>query len=390
MPTISATAPTISSSGITVPSFSDILAFKQAQLQSIFGSDIYIPEDSMDGQLLAIETLAISDANAIAQQIYNSFSPAFAQGSALSSNVKINGLERAVSSKSTVDVVVTGDVGAVLSNCVVADTSGNKWDLPASVTIPPAGEITVTATAQEEGAIVALAGTVTIKQTPTAGWQTVTNPSDAVPGSPVESDAELRIRQAASTTLPSLTALESITAALAAVSGVTDLKVYENDTASTDANGVPRNSVAAVIVGGTVADIANTIALKKGLGCGTFGSTSETVTDSYGASRTIKFSRPIDVPCTVQISLLAGTGYTTDIGQAISQSVADYINSLAIGESVKLTRLFGPALLPGSPDAKTFELTALTLNESTADVTVAFNAKASCDPSDVMITATTT
>src|SRR5689334_19787022 len=121
-----------------------------SQLQSIFGADIYIPADSMDGQLAAIEAQAIADTAAKAAEIFNSFSPAFAQGYALEANCKINGLTKAVATKSTVDVTIEGTTGTVINNGVVGDVNNNKWDLPATVTIPASGTITITATAQEE------------------------------------------------------------------------------------------------------------------------------------------------------------------------------------------------------------------------------------------------
>jgi len=72
------------------------------------------------------------------------------------------------------------------------DTASNQWMLPSSVVIPSGGEITVTATAQNLGAILALPNTVTSIGTPTRGWQSVTNEAAAAPGAPVESDADAK------------------------------------------------------------------------------------------------------------------------------------------------------------------------------------------------------
>ncbi|WP_457832781.1 baseplate J/gp47 family protein, partial [Staphylococcus aureus] len=83
------------------------------------------------------------------------------------------------------------------------------------------------------GAVSAPAGTITTINTPTRGWQSVTNPADAVPGAEVESDAALRSRQKISTAIPSLTVFEGIVGAVAGVSGVTRYRGYENDTNST-------------------------------------------------------------------------------------------------------------------------------------------------------------
>jgi len=385
---ITTTAPTIDPTGITAPVFADILSFLQAQYRAIYGADIVLSADSQDGQFLAIIASAINDANATAIAIYNAFSPSTAQGASLSSVVKINGIARAIATFSTVDVLITGVAGTTVVNGVVQDTAGFKWNLPASVVIPVGGQLTVTATCQSIGDITALAGTVTKIATPTLHWQTVTNPSAAAEGAPVESDAALRIRQTKSTAIPSLTVLDGIIGAVASLTGVTRYRGYENDTAATDANGIPSHSISLVVEGGDAVAIANAIAAKKTPGAGTYGTTTETVIDVYGIPHPIHFFRPSNVPITVEISLTALTGYISAIGVEIQKAVSDYINALAIGQKVMLTRIYVPANLSGSPDGATFEITALTLNGSGSDIAIAFNEVATCVPSDVTLTVT--
>lgn len=387
-PVISPTAPAIGSAGISAPAYADILAYLQAQYRSIFGSDVYLGSDSQDGQFLAIIADAINDANAAAIAVYNAFSPATAQGADLSSVVKINGLARNAASYSTVDVVITGVAGTSIFLGVVQDTAGFKWNLPLFAVIPSGGQITVTATCQTIGAITALPGTVSQIATPTLGWQSATNPAAAAVGAPVETDAALRQRQSRSTAIPSLTVLDGMIGAVAAVPGVTRYAAYENDTASTDANGIPPHSVSFVAEGGDAAAIASAIAAKKTPGAGTYGTTSETITDVYGIPHTINFFRPTDVPVTAAITLKALTGYTSAIGAEIQNAISAYIGSLAIGQKVMLTRLYLPANLSGAADSATYEITSLTLNGSAADVAIAFNQVATCTPANVVLTVT--
>uniref|UniRef100_UPI0039E14609 hypothetical protein n=1 Tax=Anabaena sp. CCY 9910 TaxID=3103870 RepID=UPI0039E14609 len=81
-------------------------------------------------------------------------------------------------------------------------------------------------------------------------WQTVINPTAATPGQPVEFDATLRTRQAVSVALPSRTVLEGTVGAVASVDGVVRYRAYENDTNSTDSNGIPSHSISMVVDGG--------------------------------------------------------------------------------------------------------------------------------------------
>jgi hypothetical protein len=85
---------TIDENGISAPSYADVLASLQASFQSIYGSDIYIEPDSQDGQWLAVLAQIINDGNQADVTSYNGYSPSYAQGAALSSQVKINGLRR--------------------------------------------------------------------------------------------------------------------------------------------------------------------------------------------------------------------------------------------------------------------------------------------------------
>ncbi|SDI53940.1 baseplate J/gp47 family protein [Pseudomonas panipatensis] len=390
----SSTAPTIDASGISAPNYADSLAYLQQSFRSIYGADVYLGNDSQDGQLLSVLALAISDANAAIISAYNAFSPNTAQGNGLSSNVKINGISRGVATNSQVDLQVVGQAGTVITQGIARDVNGNNWALPATVTIPPAGTITVTATCTTSGAVAAGIGQVNIIATPTRGWQSVTNASAAEPGAPVETDSALRQRQQVSVALPSRTVLEGTTGAVANITGVTRLATYENDTNSTDANGIPAHSISLVVEGGDAAAIAQAIADKKTPGTGTYGTTSQTVTDVYGRPLTINFYRPTYQAITVAISLKALAGYSSNVGAAVQQAVSDYINGVAIGGGLSKAVEWADAITAANSvaNSNTFKLTALTITgpggAGTPDVALAFNQAASCAPASVTLTVT--
>ncbi|WP_236237711.1 baseplate J/gp47 family protein [Pseudomonas faucium] len=390
----SSTAPVITATGISAPTYAEVLDFLKTQYQSIYGADVYLGSDSQDGQFLGVIALAISDANAATIAAYLSFSPTTAQGAGLSSNVKINGIKRSSSSFSTCDVLLVGQAGTGITNGVAEDQSGNKWALPASVTIPPAGQITVTATCATAGAITASPGQINKIATPTLGWQSVNNTASAAPGAPVETDSALRQRQKTSTALPSRTVLEGTIGAVANVTGVTRYAAVDNDTNVTDANGIPANSMAIIAEGGDATAIAQAIAAKKGPGGGTYGTTSVTVLNVYNMPITIKFFRPTYRAVTAAVSIKALAGYTTAIGAALQQAVSDYVNQVAIGGGASGTVEWADALTAANsiPGSTTFKLTALTLSgpggAGTPDVPLAFNQAATCTPASVVLTVT--
>lgn len=368
---------TVDENGISSPTFDDVLGNLQFLFRGIFGQDIYLGNDSQDGQWLGILAAAISDSNDGTVATYNQFSPQTAVGVGLSQVVKVNGIRRQEPSNSTVDLVLVGQAGRTINSGLVGDAFENQWALPASVTFPPAGQITVTATCQTAGAVNAQPNTVTQILTPQAGWQSATNPADAAPGAPVELDSALRQRQSISTSLPALTPLEAVTAAVANVAGVTRVQPYENDTGTTDVNGIPGHTICMVTQGGDAVAIATAIADKKTPGTGTFGSVTEVIIDQNGVPNTIKFQPLLVITVSVLVNLKAFAGYVSTTGDLAASAVALFLSDLPIGDDSYLNRLLAPLNLSG--DAATLATgqsqTALDALSATYNVTSVYQAR---------------
>lgn len=353
----------IDNTGIHIPSYPDVLAALKEEFRAIYGPDIYLEEDSQDGQLVAAYAQRYYDLCALAVSVYNSYSPATAQGAGLSSVVKTNGIRRAVATRSTVDLRIIGQAGTVINNGVVADSRQNNWILPAQVIIPVSGEITVTALAENAGDIRADAGEIkNIAAGSTRGWQQAYNPFAADSGAAVETDYQLRKRQAISVALPSLTVFDGTKGGVANIDGVTRWQGYENDTSETDENGIPPHSICMIVEGGDAQAIADVIALKKTPGCGTYGNTSIQVFDKYGIPSRIKFSRPQDIKMAVEIDVRPLSGYYNITGTDIIQNLIVYINDQGIGDKILLSKLYTP-INAAEPIAgrRTFDVVALRI-----------------------------
>jgi uncharacterized phage protein gp47/JayE len=413
---LSPTAAYVDATGIHAPSYAEILAFLKGQMQAIYGSDIVVDNSAQDLQMIGIFALAISDTNAAAVAVYRSFSPSTAQGVGLSSNVKINGLARHLPTSSIAPLIIVGTVDTVITNGLVQDTPGNFWALPPSVTIPsPAGWVEVTATCLTPGAITAAPNDISRIYGPTItrGWQKAYNPEAAVPGEPVETDAQLRIRQSESTALPAQSVLAGIVGAVLAVPGVTHCVPYENDTNTDYTPPLPAppagvapikpHSISMVVRGtGNATTICQTILLKKTPGCFTVGTTRHVVADIYGLTHDIGYYIPVVVHIGVHITLKKKTGYSTLVADAISNTVAAYINELGSGEPVIYSKLFLPANLCDatnlpSPDAgDSYEITAMVIGTppsptfvgySNVNIAIGLAQLAQCLVTDVVITA---
>lgn len=384
----------IDKTGIHTAPYDDILADRKDKYRGIFGADVYLEPDSQEGQLMAMEALAINDCCELAVSVYNAFSPLSAQGTGLSRMVLINGIARLSGSYSTVDLTLVGQAGTVIANGVAQDVAEQFWDLPASVVIPTSGEITVTATAREQGAVQAGAGEITTISTPTLGWQSVTNALAATPGAEQEKDPALKARQQVSTALPSRTVLDGIVGGLANLSGVTRVMGYENDKKVADANGQAPNSIAMVVEGGDATAIADVIARKKAPGVATEGTVAVTVEDSQGMPKSIRFYRPAAVPVQALITITPLNGYVSTTAATIVSNLVAYFNGLAVGEDVLRSKLYTPinAAEPSS-SRRTFDVESLLLARTgeaaeAASVAIEYVELATITADDITVTPT--
>lgn len=364
MPTypLATLGPTITAAGITAPSYNDILLSLQASFKAIYGSDIVITPDSQDGQWLAVLAKGYDDQNKAAILLYNSFSPSYAQGTQLSSLVKLSGITRNVPTNSTATGTVTGTAGIAITNGVVKDISGNLWNLPTVVLIPPGGTIVVTVTAQQVGSIPAQIGDINQIFNPQFGWTSFVNTTSATAGAPVESDAALRRRQAVSTSLPALGILAAIYSAIGNVVGVTRWFTYENATNAVDANGLPPHSFCAVVEGGTAAAIATAILSRKPPGIQSFGGVAVNVVDAVGLPSTINYSVLAYTQIYVNYVIQSLTsGYTSAVAVDSLNAILSFINSLSIGESVYYTQLLAAAQLSSLAEGQTFYISSMVV-----------------------------
>jgi uncharacterized phage protein gp47/JayE len=385
-------AATVTPAGIVAPTHADILASLQDQFRTIYGADVYIAPDSQDGQFLALLATAIHDCNDAAVAVFNAFAPQYAQGTHLSALVKLNGLARLLPSYSSAVGLVVGQVGTVIKGGNVKDSNGNVWNLPAEVVIPPAGQINVTVTAAEAGALFAPAGQISKIGTPVRGWQSFVSTSDAVPGAPVESDAALRKRQARSTQQAAQGPLDALVGALTNLEGVTHLRVYENSTAAADPYGIPARSIAVVVEGGDASAIAQTIGQKKAPGPGTFGTTHVTYTDPVsGIPYAINFFVCDTAPILVKVGISGLDGFRAETVDDIKASIANHINAYAIGADVEFARMWAPIYLNGAPDSQTYRIDSIAIGTDPAaliagNISIDYYARATCRVDDINIT----
>lgn len=258
-------------------------------------------------QVTAITLEGIADGLLIDEAAYDQFDVTKATDDALSSVVVLNGISRQGATASTADLTFTGTPLATIDKSegieVTDSTGDNIWLVIDDIVFDGAGDASgVQADNQTLGSVGANAGTLTILVTPNGNITTVTNPSAAILGQDVETDSQLRQRRDRSTTAPAIGIPASIFSAISDLQGVTFARVYNNVELTTDVNGIPPKTIAAVVVGGDDEEIAQVLFSRNGC-AGYAGNTTVNFRDIQGFPYAIQFFRPTSVPIFVIVNL---------------------------------------------------------------------------------------
>lgn len=276
--------------------------------REIYGNDIDLAQDSPDGQRVGIEAKLLADLQAFALSLYNSFDPDLAQRNRLDSIIKICGINRRPATRSSWDIeVVTTRPVTLQQDYTIEDSLGQQWFVPEELDLP-SGTTTVTFRAVEFGAVSGSAGEEFSQVTVTLGVSSFNAAGDAVVGVAEETDVQLRQRRNRSIQNPSYSTTGGLFSRLADTAGVTDVQVYENDTDNYDAvRNIAAHTLWCIVEGGTVADIAETIAKNKTGGTGLKGSQSGTYQESLlrpdGTELISTIEIQFDRPSTTQLYL---------------------------------------------------------------------------------------
>lgn len=284
----------ISAAGLTTETQAELVAFYTSAFETIYGPDINLDQDSPDGQMMMIFIQSILDNLDLLRQIYNGFDPDNAIGVVLDQRVSINGIQRQAGTYTTTNITIVASQAINLygldqagNNPVytVADNAGNQWQLQTTQNISGPGTYVYSFRAALPGATLTIPNTITVPVTIVLGVSSINNPTTyTVLGINEESDATLKIRRQQSVSLATQGYLKGLLAALENINGVTSAFVYENNTGTTDGDGVPGHSIWVIVAGsGAAVDIATAIYNKRNAGCGMFGAISYAIDQVDGS-----------------------------------------------------------------------------------------------------------
>lgn len=339
----------------------DRYAELEGKARSIFGQDIDLSSDTMDGQHIGLFAEAVADMDELAEAVWTSFDPDLATGHSLSRLVKINGIERSQGAYSVVELELTGTPNTLVpKGSIVANTQGTVivYTLE-DARIGQDGKARIVASPNKMGPVRASAETLTVIKSPLFGWESVTNKDTMIVGKDREADRDLRLRRRGSVSKGNRNMTEALWAALSDLPSVTEVGVLENATPKEDSRGLPPHSVHVVVLGGQDYEIAKTIWINKTGGTVLAGYQDVIIEDITGNEQIIKFSRPVNVPIEIEVYVKPISGYVFNTQNAIKQRLADWIaDNLKVGSQIINSQLYTPL-----NDIGGFEITSIKLGK---------------------------
>lgn len=326
----------ITGNGITIEQFSDIWndlvngSPGIPGILQIYGSDVNINQNSPDGQWINNFALTVQNVLELIVQVYDAKDPDQAIGIDLDTCCSYCGIVRMGGTYTQVYIQIVTSRTLNLAGqdtstpYTVQDGNSNQYQLIQSTSLIN-GINTLLFQAVNVGAVQCLANTVTIQVTVTAGVVSVNNPSSAtITGLNQETDAQLRQRRQVSVGLPAQGANSGLLGGLYTIPGLTQAIVYENMTSITNVNGVPGHSIWVVTEGGTEQAIAEMIYTYRNMGCGMYGSITYNVTLPNGTLFPISYSPASLQNLYIEITCVSINEGTIDISLVVNYLVANY------------------------------------------------------------------
>lgn len=350
----------VTPSGLQIPSLQDILDQMTADQRSDIDPLLNTDPDSPVGQLNGTFASQLRTAWEILQVAFNGNNPDAAEGALLEMVSAITGTTRAPATPSTFDgtrklrvnlnpgtTVPTGSHMHVAGDPTISfhtteDVTGTGGS-PADYFVSAACDV--------NGPVQCNAGTLTVISSPVAGWNSVTNDFDAVPGTNEDEDPDLRIRRETELRATGNSTIDAITADLFAIKlpdgskPVVQVVILENVTDTTDGNGLPGHSLEPLVYDGISAptpnnQIAQTIWDSKPAGIQVVGSSTGNAVDTQGTSQVVNFSRPTisEVILEATLTLVNSNQVPADYLEAVQDAViTKFTSDVKMGSVIRCT-----------------------------------------------------
>ena len=352
----------INNTGVIVTDASVIQAEVEQEYKDTFGEDLNVDPSTPQGMLITIETLsriAVANNNAA---LANQINPNLAGGIFLDALLQLTGAQRVSSAPSLVNCILTGIAGtSIPAGAQISTTDGQtKFELITTLTIPVGGSISdVQFQSVDDGEIAAPANSLTLIVSNILGWETVTNPTDAVLGTLTQSDTQARLQRTNTLGAQGNSIATNVISNLYLLPGVSPagLSFQENVASTTEIiNEITMVSHSIyVCVGGSASDldVATTIQNSKSGGCAYNNGlgipiAQEVIVPLSNQEIIVLFDRPSLVTISINVTVHAFTT-VQDVVTSVQNAILNYANGEVVGQpGFKVGESVSPFVIAGA------------------------------------------
>ena len=321
----------------------EIINAKIVKARELFGEDINTEENTAFGKYIRINAYDQYNVEETAEKIYYSIFPQTATGYSLDRICWRVGMTRRAATPSQYSVTVKGDAEQIVEiGFLVSTETGLNFYNTQETTIDADGNCTIIVECVEAGTIGNVSPSDICKiVNPVAYIDEVMGVDVEQIGADEESDYDFRKRFEIVRDGKGSCNEASIISALMNIPTVKGVYVFANENTET-VDDVPPKNIACYVYGGNDyhEQIAEAIFDKKPIGVGTFGEISVPV--SYGglSNYNVNFSHSRKVDVYAKISVTTNKNFEIDGIEKITTNICNYIDSLAIGNSLITTTMY--------------------------------------------------
>lgn len=327
----------VTNSGVIVPDTSETKLQVLSEFQTVFGNDVVFDDSTPQGVLVNLEVEARDAVIRNNAEVANQINPAIAGGIWLDAIWSfLGGSRRAATRSLLIGVVFSGVPNTLIPQGSLAEVSatGLRFRTIAPLIIGPSGTVNGDMESVELGPVqVAVNGLDSVASS-VLGWETVSNPTAAIPGLDVQSDASARRARKNTLAIQGLSVSEAITSDLYAIEGVRSMSFRENISDTTqviDGITMVPHSIWVCVDGGSTVEIGEALHRVKTVGAAWNGAVSSLVLDTYsGQEYNVLFDRPTEIQIFVRITVRQST---YDAQKVVPEIVEDYVNGELEGDS---------------------------------------------------------
>ena len=345
----------------------------EQRMRDRYGRDVDLTPESPLGGLTGIMALSGAELDEVGIEQANALSLLHARGRQLDDLISFVRMRRQGATRSTVTATLAGVAGTVIpARSRVKAVAGAEFRTIQVAVIAASGSVSVAMEAVEVGPVPAAAGALTQIVTLVTGWETATNPADAILGRLEETDRITLARQGVLTMRLAAGPIDAVRAALLEA-GTTAERVKENNTSAAvtvQSFDLPAHSLMAIVRGGEDADIALAIKRSKGIGVVTFGGAGASLVTLTVQNTEINFRRVAETRILVAITTTVFDSFPANGLDLIRQNLVDYAlgewegasgqfetAGLGVGRAIDERRLQVPAHAVPGHDISAFAVT---------------------------------